>query len=1301
MKRIIFLCLLFNSITSITTLAQPGAGEGWNLGTIGYGLYTNTVNTDLNGTNEPGTLYYTFTLASYAQVQISNEGSTSYGLMDAMGSEYFNKITNTDGALTVIDLAPGIYHMWTNAWSGNSYQAVDITTTIKASIACANGLGSSITNAINIGILNAARNSFIDCQNSLDFNNAMGNQENDVFYKFTIENYELVTISNCGSAISDTYMRLLDSSGTEINSNDDNPLPECQGLQAQISMTLAPGTYYIVSEGSGGWLTTKTSIDLSPSGSSFSKPISAGNFAGCRGGNFTNTLNNSAYGFGNIIGEPSNDIYYRFTVITPGLVNINTNSSTCDTYLHLLDINTYGSYTEIASNDNDGPLAAGSNASIQIALNSGYYMAVTEGKGDLNGEITTHISMAENTSPPPAGASKANAIDAGLIAANTAFTHSLTPTDCYEFHSDYSSYINYKFSVTETSRIKIQSSHTYGYLRVFDAAGNEIYWPPNVPGTQTRRDSIQTILEPGTYWVAFVGYFGGETGIDIRFVPAPAGSTMVNPINVGELVAGQVYRDTINNSPTFQYGNEYGQPSDDVYHKFIVNTADEVNITHCGSSLNTVLHVLDSTGIWIATNDDNGVLCDGYQASLQLFLNPGTYYTVSEGFGTNSGEIKLNISLNTSGCATAEMDSTEFVQLPYFGNNDYLKNLMDSITSVHPNMDITMSGDGPSTSSFADPYRLTRIPLKFIFFHPSDPYGINPAGDTNDRQAQRLMDRLNELFLSNKTYFQFYLADNIQHVYDKDYLEVTNDEMAALEIKYRDPLALSILCVEGIKEKGVTLGFGKHVKRALFLDQSVYKDPIQGSSTPLRLEVLAHEMGHMFGLAHTFQYSDKKNRCKQEPVDRTRKYNILSICNNTKSNIICESTGDGLRDTPADDKSYGNSGCAYWDRDQMDLWKDKYGKPPAGSSRPDGTNLMTSHWETSCQTNFTYLQVAVMQSRLSWFISDLNTWTSPKYEFDTFEPDNSLLSARNINVSERQDRNFNYQPGADRNNLISNDVDWVRFVSPSTTSLTITTGIYLNSSPTSIILELYTASGVKLTSDDGSSKGKDVSQITYNFISGQTYFIKVINKNPAKNGYYTLQVGCYFSGIEILGNNNLCGSVGKFNIAPQFISPDVRVHWYIDGGMSISGAKTGSSVKINTNGNYTATLMAIITSPCIEGQPLILTRPITVSTSPCFWSLQNDDASSFSYSPNPANNELTVSYVEKVTDPSVRMKKVKRDFEAKILDSEGRITAKIKNLNEDNTVKINTRNLPEGIYYLHILDGKNLLKQQIIIKYED
>ena len=143
-------------------------------------------------------------------------------------------------------------------------------------------LGSSITNPIVIGQVpcsavggytdtktNTLANCFVDNYVSpFTFNGGSP----DVWYQFTLSATSVVEIAHCASAF-DTYVSLLDATGTEIDSDDDDcPLNMGAFL---TSAPLAPGTYYIVSTGYGGntgAITTQVSI---PSGTPIISGITA------------------------------------------------------------------------------------------------------------------------------------------------------------------------------------------------------------------------------------------------------------------------------------------------------------------------------------------------------------------------------------------------------------------------------------------------------------------------------------------------------------------------------------------------------------------------------------------------------------------------------------------------------------------------------------------------------------------------------------------------------------------------------------------------------------------------------------------------------------------------------------------------------------------------------------------------------------------------------------------------------------------------------------------------------------------
>ncbi len=125
------------------------------------------------------------------------------------------------------------------------------------------------------------------------------------------------------------------------------------------------------------------------------------------------------------------------------------------------------------------------------------------------------------------------------------------------------------------------------------------------------------------------------------------GANTLNPINVGTLPIGASYTDTKNNSPVNGFAHDIGQPSDDIYYRFTLPTKSKVKLSHCSATFDTYIHLLNSAGTIITSNDDSGPLCATLQASIETQLNAGTYFVVSEGFNLNSGNITTQINVNS------------------------------------------------------------------------------------------------------------------------------------------------------------------------------------------------------------------------------------------------------------------------------------------------------------------------------------------------------------------------------------------------------------------------------------------------------------------------------------------------------------------------------------------------------------------------------------------------------------------------------------------------------------------------------
>jgi len=209
----------------------------------------------------------------------------------------------------------------------------------------------------------------------------------------------------------------------------------------------------------------------------------------------------------------------------------------------------------------------------------------------------------------------------------------------------------YTFTVNSTIQINISlcGSNFDTYLHLLDGGTYEIATnDDNGPLCSGLQSSIQTTLYAGTYYIVAEGWADrcGDIVLEISTNGGsgslPQGTTLATAIDAGSL--STPFTDTQNNSSSSCYQNYMGQPSNEIYYKFTLTSTSDVSLSHCGTTFDTYMHLLDVNGTEIASNDDNGPLCTGVQSSIEKVLNPGTYYVVSEGYGYYSGDITTSLS---------------------------------------------------------------------------------------------------------------------------------------------------------------------------------------------------------------------------------------------------------------------------------------------------------------------------------------------------------------------------------------------------------------------------------------------------------------------------------------------------------------------------------------------------------------------------------------------------------------------------------------------------------------------------------
>jgi len=254
------------------------------------------------------------------------------------------------------------------------------------------------------------------------------------------------------------------------------------------------------------------------------------------------------------------------------------------------------------------------------------------------------------------GANINNPIQAGTISWGNLFSDTQNNSSVNGFGNDFgqsSDDIFYKFSISTLSEVHIShcASPATGmdtYMYLLDASGNIVASnDDNGPLCSSYFSSILIQLNAGDYYVVSEGYANrqGDITTQISLGGLPPGANMSNAIEAGNISSGGVFVDTKNNSPSNGYGNDFGQPSDDIYYKFTIDNDSEVEISHCNSVYNdTYMSILDVYGNLVYSNDDNGPLCPSLWASLKVSLTAGTYFVVSETYGATSGTITTSIS---------------------------------------------------------------------------------------------------------------------------------------------------------------------------------------------------------------------------------------------------------------------------------------------------------------------------------------------------------------------------------------------------------------------------------------------------------------------------------------------------------------------------------------------------------------------------------------------------------------------------------------------------------------------------------
>ncbi len=262
-----------------------------------------------------------------------------------------------------------------------------------------------------------------------------------------------------------------------------------------------------------------------------------------------------------------------------------------------------------------------------------------------------------------------------------------------------------------------------------------------------------------------------------------------------------------------------------------------------------------------------------------------------------------------------------------------------------------------------------------IFLRPKIIHNANQAEVFNSSQVYELVNEINKVFSSIN--ISFVIKDNkVTNIYDNKFFNFQIKDEAELRKKWDETDGINIYFFNSITLQDLTLLNGytslpnlSKGSNAILLS---YSNNSSEDFSLLKNKILIHELGHYFGLLHTYQDSNNPDLSKRELVTR----GIGANCN-TVGDQICDTSADPFEKIPSIVSMPCNDKIPDF---ILDLNGDSY-TPPLD-------NYMSFH--DKCGHSFTPFQYQKMEA-------GLNIRLSPNAEYKIQNLNKNFISIKSLN----------------------------------------------------------------------------------------------------------------------------------------------------------------------------------------------------------------------------------------------------------------------------------------------------------------